>query len=126
MYQMRFDTGSSILHLQLTGFWTDETMTRFAGELLPLVQRLTRTEAGLAILSDCRHYPVQSPEIVAGWSRILAADGPIKAPYAIVVGTVLNKLQAGRALTAPNVAIFTELDAATEWLDARREGAPAR
>ena len=124
MYEMHYEEDTQILHLRLTGFWTDATMVSFKNEFMPLVQKITRAKADFVVLSDCRDYPVQSRDILIAWATMLGPDPAVTAPYAIIVGSVLNKLQAERGLTAPNVKIFTSMEAGTAWLEASRASVP--
>lgn len=116
MYNIEHDPGSNIVNLRLTGFWTLETIDRFTKEFGALATGLARAKRPFVVLSDCREYPVQSAEIGEAWSRILGSNPIVTVPYAVVVRSVLNKLQAERALTAPNVRLFTELHDALDWL----------
>lgn len=121
MYDMEFDAQNGTVRLRLTGLWTAETMTRFHEALLALTRRLERSHPTFVILSDCRTYPVQSSDVMLGWSRLLGAGrNLVHRPYAIVVGSTLNKLQAQRALDAPNITVFTDMDHAEEWLSTHR------
>jgi len=123
MYELRYDANGNILNLRLTGFWTEDTMRGFLGAFMPMVSRLSISSPDFVVLSDCRDYPVQSPAIGIAWSRILGENPAVTVPYAVVVGSVLNKLQAERALIAANVKIFTEMDEAAVWLEAKRNEA---
>jgi len=123
MYEIDYDENSQTIHLRLTDFWTEATMASFRNEFLPLAQKLARARTNFVVLSDCRNYPVQSPDILIAWAEILGANPAVTAPYAIVVGSVLNKLQAERGLTAPNVKIFTSLEAGTAWLQTSQAAA---
>lgn len=119
-YELNYDPHSGILRLRLTGFWTEDTMRNFLGVFMPMISRLSLSHPDFMVLSDCRDYPVQSPAIGIAWARVLGADPAVTVPYAVVVGSILNKLQAERALVAPNVRIFTGMDDATAWLEAKR------
>lgn len=116
MYDIAYDDALNTVNLRLTGFWTKETMDQFIEEFGALATRLGRAKRAFVVLSDCREYPVQSAEIGEAWSRVLGSAPITTAPYAVVVGSVLNKLQAERALTAPNVSVFADMGAALEWL----------
>lgn len=116
VYAFKYEPGSNILNLRLTGFWTMATMEQFTEEFVAVMTSLAKSKRPFVVLSDCREYPVQSAEIGEAWSGILGPTPTVTVPYAIVVGSVLNKIQAKRALTAPNVRLFTEMRKASEWL----------
>jgi len=123
MYEIDYEESAQTLHLRLTGFWTEATMASFKNEFMLLTQRLVRAKANFVVLSDCREYPVQSPEIMIAWADILGAKPAVTVPYAIIVGSMLNKLQAERGLIAPNVKIFTSIEAGKAWLQTSRASA---
>lgn len=120
MYNIEYDPGSKILKIHQSGFWTEETMNMFIEALRAQMASLARAKRSFVVLSDCRDYPVQSAEIVEIWSRILGPAPIVTVPYAVVAGSVMNKLQAERALTAPNVGVFIDIGAALEWLAQRQ------
>lgn len=120
MFQIAYDRASKTLNLRLSGFWTRDTMDRFLRQFGAEVAHLARAKIPYVVLSDCRDYPVQSTEILHGWSRVLGPVPMVDVPYAVVVPSMLNKLQAERCLTAPNVRVFSDMDDALEWLSAAR------
>ena len=118
MYEINYDERSQTLHLKLTGFWTEATMASFKNDFTILIQKLTRARTSFVVLSDCRNYPVQSHEVLAAWAEALGPKPIVSVPYAVIVGSVLNKLQAERALTASNVQVFASIETAKAWLEA--------
>jgi hypothetical protein len=117
MYTICLDATNERIGLKLDGFWTAETMRRCGDELLEMIAREKQRRSNISVLSDCLSYPVQGPEVMAGWVRLLGRrSGLITVPYAIVVATTLNKLQVQRALDASNVQVFMQLSTAKEWL----------
>ncbi|MFA5966414.1 MAG: hypothetical protein WC804_20545, partial [Sphingomonas sp.] len=79
------------------------------------------------LLADCRDYPVQSVEIGEAFGILFDKLMPQNdAPYAIVVASMLNKLQARRALPFANIQLFSDLNEARDWLFASDDsGMPA-
>ena len=117
MFTIEVDEQAAILHLKLTGFWTPDTMRQFAAALVPAVERLQRRCATYSVLSDSTEFPVQSPEVGEGFERIMAAGASrTRGRTAIIVSTMLNKLQAQRVFRSPNVRIFLDRDGALAWL----------
>ena len=117
MFTIAFDAPAQTLHLKLEGFWTTETLGAFATELLVKTTELRERYESFAILSDSSGFPVQSPAIAAGFEQIRDHGAAVhKGPTAIVVASVLNKLQAERSLRSPNIRVFLSADAAREWL----------
>jgi hypothetical protein len=125
MYESDYDERSQTLNLRLTDFWTEATMACFKEELFGLVHKLTLAQTNFVVFGDCRNYPVQSPEILTAWAGLLGPNPIVSAPYAVLAGSFLNTLQAERALTAPNVKVFTSAEAAKIWLQASRAAMPS-
>lgn len=127
MYSIRFDAQSRILELRLEDFWSSATLARFAAELLVRATALRVRHGGFAILSDSSRFPVQSPEVAQGFERLMARGTKSHTgPTAIVVASVLNKMQAERSLKAPRVRVFLDADEAKQWLQAEWSAAQAR
>ena len=119
MYDIRFDARKRILRLRLEGFWTPVTLARFMADLKAEATKVRASHGGFATLSDSRDFPVQSPEVAGGFAALMQGGGAGQAgPTAIVVASVLNKIQAERALNTPSVKVFLALEDAQRWLDA--------
>ena len=117
MYSIKFDGPSRTLHLKLEGFWTVVTLGAFAAELLAKTTAVNIRHKSYAILSDASRFPVQSPQVSAGFERIRERGSKVhRGPTAIVVASVLNKMQAERSLRGPDVQVFMSADDARAWL----------
>jgi hypothetical protein len=113
MYRINFDEDERTLRLLLTGLWTRAIFDAFAADFRAALRR----DGPFVILSDCRGYPVQSSEVGVAWAGLLGEDSAIRSPYAVVAGSMLNKLQAERALTVPTLRVFLDMAEARAWLD---------
>ena len=118
MYSIKFDPPSRTLHLSLDGFWTSVTLASFAAELLVETTALHLRYGSYAILSDSSRFPVQSPEVAAGFDGIMKRGAEVhNGPTAIVVASILNKMQAERSVRGPNVRVFLSADEARGWIE---------
>ena len=118
MYSLKFDTPRRTLHLELQGFWSGATLMAFAAEMRAEVAALNARGETFAILSDCRRFPVQSLEVATGFERMMQhGGGPFRGPSAIVVASVLSKMQAERIFGGPHVRVFLAVKEAQAWLD---------
>ena len=117
MFTIEADEQAALLRLKLTGFWTAETLRQFVAVLLPAVERMQRGCASYSVLSDSTEFPVQSPELGEGFARIMATGAArTRGRTAILVSTMLNKIQAQRVFRGPNIRIFLDRDEALAWL----------
>lgn len=117
MFDFSYDPDRNLMHLVQEDYWSLADFRAFESEFTKLHTTIRRTNQNYRVLADCRHFPVQSAEISeafgAFFDMIMAEN---KGHYAIVVGSMLNKLQAKRALPQPHVQIFTDPDEAMTWL----------
>jgi len=117
MYDIDFDDDHRMLHLSNRGIWTVGIHVKFVGEVFAKAIPARIRHGSIAVLGDLREHPVQPAEL-NGLSEALIAralrlnNGPI----ALVVGSVLGKMQAERVLTGPTVRIFLDMNEANDWL----------
>lgn len=118
MYQLRFDPAQKILHVTTEGFWSLGTLAAFSATALAQGAALRLRHGAFAVLADGRRFPIQAADVAKGFELFLHKGVQISsAPFAIVVPTVLGKLQAERVLNTPNCRIFIDWDEATAWLE---------
>ncbi|MEH3046560.1 hypothetical protein [Sphingomonas adhaesiva] len=117
MFEIVFDPAQRVLHLKLTGFWTMETMARFAKELHTTSTMISERYGTFATLSDSRDFPIQSAEVSERFERIRARGLEAKSgPTAIVVASQLSKFQAERLLKTKHNRVFLDRAEAEAWL----------
>lgn len=116
-FDVRFDAKTGILHLEIAGFWTRVTLAGFAARLLLEVGRLRLTRRGFAVLSDARRFPVQAPDVADGFEALTRRGARHhRGRTAIVVGSMLAKMQAERSMVAGGLRVFLDMDEARAWL----------
>lgn len=117
MFDFSYDPDRNLMRLVQEDYWSLANFRAFESEFMKRHTSIRRTSPNYRVLADCRHFPVQSAEISeafgAFFDMIMAEN---KGHYAIVVGSILNKLQAKRALPQAHVQVFTDPDEAMIWL----------
>ena len=116
-FDVWFDKDAGILHMRIAGFWTRATLAAFGAKLLLETGKLKLRGREYAVLSDATAFPVQSPDIAAGFEALSRRGAERhKGLTAIVVGGSLAKKQAERTMAAPGLRIFLDEREARAWL----------
>ncbi|NNM77165.1 hypothetical protein HJG53_09650 [Sphingomonas sp. ID1715] len=117
-FTVRYDAGSRTLHWRMAGFWNPEDVTAFALAMRAAVEPLGDPTPQMRGLCDSRDFPVQSAEVAQALGHLNRMIQSVRrGPTAIVVGSMMNKLQAERALQSPNLRVFLDMEEARAWLD---------
>lgn len=122
MYSFSYDEDHALLTVMQRGYWSIAIFRDFERDFLTQHAQIRARRNSYRVLADCRDYPVQSAEIGEAFGVLfntLMAENT--APYAIVIGSMLNKIQARRALPFANIRLFSDLREANDWLF---EGSP--
>ena len=117
MHEIAFSDSESILHLKLSGFWDEAAFGRFVADMQQHIAPLRAVRQPFGVLSDSSGLPVQSAVMAERFACLaLEARRRFPVPTAIIVGSVLHKLQIQRVLTDDGIQVFlSEADART-WL----------
>lgn len=115
MYDIRSDARTGTVFLTLRGFWTLDTFHRFSEELKAEIIRLRGRHGKVKVLSDSREFPVQSHDVMEAFAQSFRK--PTGNRTAIIVGTMLNKMQAERTLGSPGLRVFLSVEEARAWLE---------
>ena len=117
MFIFNYDPDRVLLEIVQTEYWTPPMVEDFNREFLAHHLKIRAADQNYRVLADCTHFPVQSSETSATasafFARIMAEN---QGRYAILAGSVLNKIQAKRAITHPRVEIFLDRNQAMAWL----------
>jgi hypothetical protein len=117
MFDFSYDPDENLMRLVQQGYWSLADFRTFESEFVKLHTTIRKTNRNYRVLADCREFPVQSPEISEAFGQLFAIImDENKGRYAIVVGSILNKLQTKRALPQPHVQTFTDPNEAMAWL----------
>lgn len=116
-FDVRYDRTLNMLHWTMRGFWTVADVTAFGAAMRQSMPVFGSPPFTYDALCDSRAFPVQSAEVGAALGRINDIGRTMRiGRTAIVVGSVMNKLQAQRTLVDPDLRVFLTLEEATAWL----------
>ncbi|MEL7197926.1 MAG: STAS/SEC14 domain-containing protein [Pseudomonadota bacterium] len=116
MFDIWFDKTSAILHLTLSGHWTAEDFAQFQQAYAAALEEATANNGSIGLLSDSREFPVQSQDVASRFSELTKQSFARIAASAIVVGSVLNKVQAERTMKSDRLKVFLDEEEARDWL----------
>lgn len=115
-FTITHDRTARLLRWTLRGFWEADDARDFMAAMRTEISSLGRPPQRWNGLGDAREFPIQSPEVSdlmrRGPAGSLRHDGRI----AIVVGSMLGKLQATRSLDDPKTRCFLTMEEACAWL----------
>jgi hypothetical protein len=119
LYSFRFDQGTGVLHVEVSGFFTREEADRYFAEQESHYSDARRAIGYLKMLVDGSNSNVQSTEVSqrVQYRRRKAIRSP-RDRIAVVVGSNLLKMQTQRTIDCDQIAVFTSVADATNWLDA--------
>ena len=126
MHTIRFDPSTRILHLRLSGHWTLAEFQAFRSDFLKAAQD-NAAGGSFAVLSDTRDFPVQSQQVAEAFGQFTqaGANSDLVVATAIIVASVLNKMQAERTMAGPTLAVFTQEAEARAYLSEHTKKASA-
>ncbi len=117
MFEFSYDPDRVLMTIMQQGYWSLSVFGTFEAAFLKLHGDIRRQRSSYRVIADCRDFAVQSAEVGQAFGALfekLMAEN--KGHYAIIAATVLNSLQAKRALPQANVQVFTDRDKAMAWL----------
>ena len=118
-FDLSLDRAAGRLHWTLRGYWQPETVGHFAHALHAAVEGVGAPPWPLQGFGDTSDFPVQSVGVSQALSGLSDASGLFRHRVAIVVGGMMNKLQAERTFAGkPNIAAFLNRSEAEAWLAA--------
>lgn len=117
MFKFDFDPDLVLLRIVQSDYWEMEEFQRFAAEYRNWHRLIGQRHPSYRVISDCTDFPVQSAEVGAAFAQFseeIMAD--IQGRFAILAKSMMNKMQAKRAIPQPNVQVFFDRDEAMAWL----------
>jgi hypothetical protein len=116
-YTIEIQEDPPLLRIALSGFWTLATFNAFLEESGQAVQSLMARHGRFDMLSDCRDFSVQGPEVSAAFLDLKQASTVASGNrIAVYTPSALGRIQAERLLGNPDCKIFASETAALEWL----------
>jgi hypothetical protein len=117
MYTIQSDPAQQLITVTMSGFLTVEEVQAFSDEEQGMVAALGWGSGEYLLLIRTEDATIQSQEVVAKFTDIVANSIYKAKRIAVVRGTSLTRLQTHRILsTRDNAAIFADGDEAEAWL----------
>jgi hypothetical protein len=117
MHKLSYDPELALLEYDLTGYWSIEEFRRFEAELRAFHVQIRGDRTSYRVLANARDFAVQSAEVRTAFEALFEALSRENAgPFAVVVSSALNSIQAKRALPLARVRTFNDDGEARHWL----------
>jgi hypothetical protein len=116
MYRIDYDRQAGIVRVSVEGFWDVATAERFGADLRRPMNEAKTSGRPVLVLSDARKFVVQPPEVAAIFARIEEEQGPLRDRLAMVVTSILAKMQGERAVAGSTARFFATPEEAEAWL----------
>lgn len=116
MFAFRIDEQKKLVHVEVAGIMSVEEADRLTQELVGNASAARRKFGSFRLLVDARESPVQPAATMARYKsphELLETD---KDRYAIVLGSMLSKLQTDRMFVDDRMRAFLSLEKAECWL----------
>jgi hypothetical protein len=116
-FEVAFDRKARLLRWTMRGFWTMEDAAAFGRAMYDATRHLGPPPQIYDGLCDSRAFPVQMGQVSAALGEIDRIGSRMRrGRFAIVVGSVMNKLQVERTLKSPGIRAFLSMADAQAWL----------
>jgi hypothetical protein len=118
-FEVTFDRNRRLLSWTMRGFWTLEDVAAFRRAMVAAIKPLGPPPHRYDGLCDSRDFHVQTGPVSVALGeidRIGTSARHDRGRFAIVVGSVINKLQAERTLTGSGIRVFLSMREAEDWL----------
>jgi hypothetical protein len=117
MFRVDYDPRLNLMWISVKGFWTLDTVPMLATAIGTKVQEIRARRDDFDVIVESLDFPVQANDVADSLSNIMAAGMTLTSGRAaIVVGSILNRLQVERTLVHPRLSAFPSLEAALAWL----------
>jgi hypothetical protein len=116
MYTIDHDREAGIIRISVEGFWDAATAERFGADLRRPLTEAKASGRPVLVLSDARTFVVQPPEVAAIFARFEEEQGRMRDRMAMVVGSMLAKMQGERAVAGSTTRFFATPEEAEAWL----------
>ncbi len=109
-----------LMHIVVRGFWPANVLPNYSAALRRNVEALAPHGGCKRILVDMSDYPIQSQDVAEAHSRIIRhGRTEMRAVIAIVMTSVLSRLQAKRIANVAGNELFDDEVTARAWLEAQ-------
>ncbi len=117
MYAITTDPARHIVHIQISGFWSEDMLGPFSAELKHAVDSLQVGPGRHLVLIDVSDVAIQSQTVVAAFQKLIV-HGPTRARrMALYTTQMLPRMQARRiAAVREEGSVFGSRAEAEAWL----------
>lgn len=117
MYKFEYDYEHSCLKCTQSGFWTAQDVDSFLKDLIKTATFYTKNHAMVGLLTDARHFEIQSKEANNHLDKVFHQDLKIPFKQAVIISSQLQKMQMKRVLsTIDDIVFLHDMVAAELWL----------
>lgn len=112
----RYDRVAKLVVVTCFGFWTEEDIERYFHDLGDKIAQARRDRPNVRALIDLREAMVQDPGVMANLRQKVSRHYIQGDKVALVLQSVLLKLQMKRSVAIYEIDYFDDLSAAKQWL----------
>jgi hypothetical protein len=117
MYTITIESEHRLMRIEVSGFWSSDVFPGYLAELRRHVEALAPSGGCRRILVDMSRYPIQPKDVAQAHANIIAhGKSEMKACTAVVMSSVLSKLQAKRMANLAGRELFDDEPSARHWL----------
>ena len=117
MFEIEFDEKQGLMKRRLWGFWSVETANAYVAEVESVIARIKRRHPSFVTISDSKEMRLQPADVMEVLSKGMKSSCTANSgKTAILVSSVLSKLQVERLYPYANMRAFLDEQRAREWL----------
>lgn len=125
MYSFSYDPDRALMYVVKKGYWSLDKFHAFETDFLAHHRETIKKQPDYRLFGDCTEYSVQSVEVSEAYTQFFDIFSQInRNRFAILVSSILAKMQAKHAMSHDIVEVFTDREEAMTWLfsktDSRR------
>ena len=118
MLVVSFNDEGGWIDVSGSGFWTQEDMDRYVAALPAMLAKARRAEGRATLLADISDAAVQTQDVIDRISEFTAEMFTAEDKIAIVIPSMIMKMQMRRGVKGAQLQIFASKDEAKDWLRA--------
>ena len=117
MFRVEYDAPANLMRIHVAGFWKAEDVSAFAKAVGAKLQEVRAVSGDFDTLVESLDFPVQANDVADLMTNVLAGAAPATTGrIAIVVASMLNRMQVERTLIHPRLSVFMSVREAEAWL----------
>jgi len=124
MFRIEYDRQANCLHIHVAGFWQPDDIPKFSDALEAKALEARAISKSFTAIIHSGDFPVQANDVADMLTGVMArCIGLTDGLVAVVVASLLNKMQVERTLVHPRVKPFLTEAEALGWLASAKRGA---